>query len=306
VGFLVLFKSADFFVEAAKKIGIKLGLSRLIIGLTIVAFGTSIPELFTGLFSVFATPNFSDFIVGTIAGSNIANILFIFGIFMVTAGSRTLRKKPYFDVLILFIVSAYFGVLLFLNYMNYILLGLIIIYFAYLHHMLKKDKKSIEEEVEDIEEIVHDSNYKLGFTLILSLILLFTSSKYLIINNIENIGLFFGIPISVLTLTSVAFATSLPELAVTISSARKGEVSILVGNILGSNIINICFIVGFSGFIGAYFIDVSQYLITLLVLTIATITFGMIVAAGKLRRTFGILYLLFYLAYVYYLFAVNL
>ncbi|MFW5704819.1 MAG: sodium:calcium antiporter [Nanoarchaeota archaeon] len=301
LGFYVLFKAADFFVNSASKLGLKLGISKLILGLTIVAFGTSIPELFTGLFSVFFTADFSDFIVGTILGSNITNIFLIFGIFLTIAGSTYIIKKPRFDLFILLTVSSYFAIFVYFGYFNYLLLGLLGIYIGYLYYLKVSSAKDLEQEAEIEVSEIKDSYFKLSIEILISLVFLFFSGK-LIIYDIQELGLIFGVPISVLTLTSVAIATSLPELAVTISAARKKETTLLVGNILGSNIINICLIIGLSGLVGTFNIDVTNYFLSLIVFAIATTLFSIVLFIGKFNRVYGVGFLIFYALYVLSLF----
>lgn len=291
-------KAADFFVDSAANLGKHFGMSKLMIGLTIVAVGTSLPEAITSLASILFTENFSDFLVGTVMGSNITNILLAFGIFLVVARKFETRKREMFNVASLIFTTLVFSIFVMLGYINPLVISLFIFYIFYLLYLSKYQKKEIEhfeEEVVDDEEL--DSKSRSVLILIASFIGLFIGAK-LIIYSVENVGRILSIPTAYLTLTTISVATSLPELAVTIASAKKKEYLIGIGNILGTNVMNIGIIVGLSGFYGTFLIDSSLYVTSTIIYLLATLIFSILIIRRKFSYHYGYLFLFIYLIYL--------
>lgn len=248
VGFVALIKGADIFVDGASSTAQNFKVPKMLIGLTIVAFGTSAPELAVSM-SALASGS-SDMVLGNVIGSNILNILLILGIAAlikpIAVKDNTVRKE-----LPLVLLISTLLVVLFLDTVfagasaNQITRsdGIVIILFfsVFLYYLLalakqKKEPKSTEEE----------PKFKLGKSLLFVLIGLaaIIIGSDLVVDNASSIASALGISERIIALTVIAFGTSLPELVTTVVSAKKGEQDLLVGNIIGSNIFNICLVLG--------------------------------------------------------------
>ena len=298
IGFYVIIKSADIFVDKAAAIGNQLKLSKLTIGLTIVAIGTSLPELFTTIGAVLFTQNYSDFIIGTVMGSNIANILLVFGIFLIYTKTFTIKKSEKFNIIILIILTLSFSLFTYHGFSNHLAILLLIFYGMYLIYMAKYQKEEIyEEEKIEITNGKKENMKKSILFLILCIIGLFVGAK-IVTSSIEEIGTLLSIPSAYLTLTTVALATSLPEIAVTVLTARKKQFLIGIGNIIGSNIANIALVFGLFGFLGYYTIETGLYLESLKFLLISTLLFSILLSRKKFYGWAGYIFLTLYAIYI--------
>ena len=220
--FIVLWKSADYFVDASHTLALHLKLPPILIGATIVAFGTSAPELFvTGFASYFNQP---DVVYGNIFGSNIANLLLIFGLSMVLADIQYSKLfKVQFITNVLVLLSFIF-IFKFLEPNRIIAFVVFFIFICYQYFQLKKDSASN----------LDSPSYSLSKALIIflgSLIFLVFSSR-LLVYEVVNLATIFGVSKAFLSLFLVAFGTSLPELVTTIRFINKGHSDIVIGNVL--------------------------------------------------------------------------
>ncbi len=302
--FYILLKSADYLISSSSEIGKRLGISKFVIGLTIVAVGTSLPELFTAIISIYTSSDAIPFIFGTVVGSNIANILLVFSILLLV-GHKFKVKVKVFDVVFL-ILSTVLMIYIILRSTMYYLEGILLLtlFITYIFYSIQGGKK--KELIQEAEEIDQDGLSERSILLIsivffFSLVGLNLGARG-VVYGIENIGFILGIPLEFLTLTTVAFATSLPEIVVTFTTAKKSEFDIAVGNIIGSNISNILLVVGVSAMFGKYVFDSSLYYVSLIFLAMATISFIYLIFHKKAQKYHGIMLLLFYLAYVYLVF----
>ncbi len=247
VGFVLLIKGADIFVDGASSTAQNFKISKMLIGLTIVAFGTSAPEFAV---SVSALANrSSDIVLGNVIGSCILNILLILGVASVIKpikiGDNTVKKElPLCLLISTLLVVLLLDVKLGNGSINEITRSdalVIILFFTvfvyYLITLLHKSKESKEKE---------KPKYKLFKSLLFVAIGLgaIVLGSNMVVNSSIEIALYAGISQRVISLTIVAFGTSLPELVTTIVSSRKGEQELLLGNIIGSNIFNICVVLG--------------------------------------------------------------
>jgi cation:H+ antiporter len=311
ISFYFLFKSADYLIESSSIFGKRLGISPFIIGVTILAIGTSLPELFTSLFGVIDGTNKAAFVMGTVIGSNIANILLVFSTLLFFSKKFEVKIKS-FD-LIYFLLSTFsIFILVFFGILNfYLSIILSLLFFSYLFIIIKNSKKKEvkEEFLQEAKEILETplnkkSNLFLFIVFLVSLIFLNLSAKG-IVYNIEKIGFILKIPLEFLTFTTIAFATSLPELVVTYQCAKKREFDLAIGNIIGSNISNVFLILGIIGLIKDILIDFKIYIFSSIILILATILFLFFIyniKIKKFQKEISIFYFLIYISYVYFLF----
>lgn len=246
VGFVFLIKGADLFVDGASSTAQNFKISKMLIGLTIVAFGTSAPEFAVSM-SALASGS-TDMVLGNVIGSNILNSLLILGIASVInpikIKDNTVKKElPIFMLISTLLAVLFLDIKLGDSTINQITRadGLVIILFftVFVYYLvaLAKQKKSKEEE---------KPRFKLWKSLLLVLIGLIgiVLGSNLVVNNASSIASKLGWSERLISLTIIAFGTSLPELVTTIVSAKKGEQDLLLGNIIGSNIFNICVVLG--------------------------------------------------------------
>lgn len=248
-GFVILIKGADFFVDGASATAAYLKVSKILIGLTIVAFGTSAPEL---AISLNALANGStDMLLGNVIGSNIMNILLILGIAAVihpiNIKNNTVKKELPLTMLISTLLAVLFldiklgnGITNSITRSDAIVILLFFTIFLYYLISLARKKREEDEEEND-EKPMHI--VKAIFLVIVGLAGIIIGSD-LVVECAKDIATSLKISERVISLTIIAFGTSLPELTTTIIASRKGEQDLIVGNIIGSNIFNICIVLG--------------------------------------------------------------
>ena len=297
VGFVFLVKGADWFVEGAAGIAKKLGIPQLVIGLTIVAMGTSMPEAAVSITS--ALSGSAGISIGNVVGSNILNILIILGITAVLTNVRiqktTFRYEIPFMIGITIILMA-FGItgnqITFLEGILFWLLFLI--FLGYLFVISKKGSVQDEEEIKELPL------WKGVLGIIIGGMLVVKGSDFAV-EGATEIARYFGMSERFIGLTIVAFGTSLPELVTSVTAARRGNADIAIGNIVGSNIFNILFVIGTTALICDVLFD-QKFVID----TIVAIFSGVLLWAGtirykELRKNCGIVMLLCYAGYFIYL-----
>ncbi len=245
-GFLLLIKGADWLVDGASSVASNFKVSKLLIGLTIVAFGTGAPELAVSFSSLINGS--TDILVGNVIGSNIINVLLLIGVAAVIRPIKVKKATVSKELPLLLLISAALVVLLLDTNLSdaafnvfsradaLICLLFFAIFLYYLISMAKKNKKEAKE--------VEKPKYKMGKSFLLVIVGLagVVGGSQLVVNSASFIASAIGISERMISLTIVALGTSLPELVTTITAARKGESDLLVGNIVGSNIFNICIV----------------------------------------------------------------
>ena len=304
VGFAIILKSSDIFVDSAETMGKKFKLSPIVTGLTIVALGTSLPELFTSVGAILFTEHYSQFIIGTIMGSNITNILLIFGLFLIFAGNFSIKKSQIVNVLTLIFVTFVLLIFVFLGFVNYFAIGLIVFYVLYVVYEANYQKREIIIEEKEIVALLGYQELSSYFVLLGSVGGLYFGSK-LVVSAIEGLGSIFVIPAAFLSLTTVAIGTSLPEIAVSINTAMKKEYLIGIGNVIGSNIINIALVFGLSGFFGRYAVNTGFYYMSIAFLVIGTMFFSAMLLRKNFHRYQGLILLGLYILYILSFFFFN-
>lgn len=235
-GLILLVWGADRFIDASSKIALQLGVSELVIGLTLIAFGTSAPEVSVAIASVLNQN--ANIATGTIVGSNIANIGLVFGISMFAfVGSKGLSKTP----LVCFALSVVwlFIALQDLNINLFESIGFIVILLLFLYGLYQESESSESSKKEfEAKEI---------FFALVSLTALIIGAQ-VTVENAEKLALLFGISETVIGLTIIAVGTSLPELAASLAALYKQKGQMIVGNIIGSNVFNIVTVMPIIGF----------------------------------------------------------
>ena len=241
LGISILVWGANKFVDHASVIAKHMGISDLVIGLTLIAFGTSAPEIFVGISSIINQNE--EIALGTAIGSNISNIALIFGVscLYLTGPSKTQLWNfvPFGLSVILLGLTLVDGEISFNESMGFV--GILMIFMF----VLFKTDGLAEEDSEDSSEFGHSL-----FVSLIGLVALIAGANIAVIYA-ENTALLLGVPQLIIGLTIIALGTSLPELAATIVALRKGKHQMVVGNIIGSNVFNLVFIIPMIGFFGS-------------------------------------------------------
>jgi len=315
LGVAVLVKGSDFFIDSAIFFARKFHVSEMIIGLTLVSIGTSLPELAANINA--AVKGRSAIAIGNVTGSNITNIALIIGISILIVGKVKIPKKlvnrdMYFmlGVTTLLLVFAYF-----FDSKNYcinriesgIMFFILIFYFIYLFKFHKED---VDHEIHEHEELKVKSMWSAVLFLLLGIFFIYAGSEVMI-QNIIAVSDKLKISDGVIGATIVALATSLPELSVTIIGIIKKKSDISLGNIVGSNIFNILGVLGITGLINKIYIveqinnntvpDLKMLYWTLpLTLVIAVLFYIFMLIKMQLGRIKALLFLLFYIGFIFF------
>lgn len=310
IGFLLLVKGADYFVEGASSIAKKLRIPTFVIGLTIVAFGTSAPELAVSISAALKGSN--DIAIGNVVGSNIFNTLVVLGASAAItpiAVEKGMIKKDYplsiFAAILLGVLSL--DMLLFrapamsLGRVDGIILLIAFAFFMYTTVKAGlKERETISSEQEEALSNMHMPMWKSILILVVGLAGIVIGGD-MSVEGAKEIARIFGLSEALIGLTIVAFGTSLPELVTSVIAAKKGESDIAVGNVIGSNIFNIFFILGTSATILPMNVS-STYLYDIgMLIGVMVITYIPIAKTRRVGRPMGIAMVLAYVAYTVYL-----
>ncbi len=326
VGFALLVKGADWFVDGAAGIAAKCKISALVIGLTVVAFGTSAPELCVSVTA--AIKHSTGIAIGNVVGSNITNILLILGISSLVRVLPVKKTSLILDIPVLLVAS---GLLLGLGvwggslawYDGLALLAVFAAYMAVLFVNARREQRAAklaggpapEEEKPEKQPKTKVGKWfkmmeeKTWFLIILTLVGLgmVVGGGTLLVEAAKYIANYFKVPEDIIGLTVVAIGTSLPELVTSVVAAAKGETDIAVGNIIGSNIFNIFLVAGVSSLFWPLAFDYPNNLIDgLVALGAALLLYGCaLIGRKKLGRIAGALMVLSFVGYYVYLFLVR-
>ena len=304
LGFFLIIKGADYLVDGGSELARKFHIPTIIIGLTIVAIGTSMPELMVS--STAAVEGHSDLSIGNIVGSNIANLFLILGICSIIKPLRFQKATEKFENFVTIFATAillFFGNNTKTNVITrldgIILLGCAVTFILYNIYRAKQKSKNLIN-IED--ERKYKSNV---IKSILKIILGVLSLKYggdVVVKYASKLAYLLGISEKIISITIVAFATSLPELLTSINATKKGVTDMAIGNIIGSQIFNIFLIVGTSAFLCPIKYSV-HYNFDMGLLLFGTIIFAIFPFAGKkhyMSKTNGIFFVFIYAIYIIY------
>lgn len=296
VGFVMLVKGADAFVEGAAGIAEKFGIPQLVIGLTIVAMGTSAPEAAVSITA--ALKGNAAITIGNVVGSNILNVLVILGITSVIVSVAVARSTvrieiPYMLVITLLLLVLGFSGNEIVFWEGVILWAAFLLYLGYLFYMAKKNRQ-VEEETEK------KPLWKLLLYTVLGLVFVVWGSD-VTVDAATAIAKAVGMSERFIGLTIVALGTSLPELFTSVSAALKGKADIAIGNIVGSNIFNILFVVGTTALITPVVFESGFVIDTLIAGGAGLLLWLCVCREQKLKRMGGVMMLVGYAAYFCYL-----
>ena len=305
LGFIMLIKGADWFVEGAGKVAGKFGIPQIVIGLTIVAMGTSAPEAAVSITA--ALKGSAEITIGNVVGSNILNILLILGLTAVIIPLSVKKNTLWYEMPFVVLVSA---ILAFLGLKDGYISRVdgavfILIFIAFLGYLFWLSKKGIDTEADDVPQLSESDTMLKLLALILIGGGLIVWGSDVTVDAATEIARTFGWSERLIGLTIVAFGTSLPELITSVTAGIKGKADIAVGNIVGSNIFNILFVVGVTALITPVVYAPSFLVDSIICIATAALLFLCVLLTKnkKLNRTGGIVMLVAFVAYYAYLLA---
>jgi cation:H+ antiporter len=306
IGFGIIIKGADFLVDGASTLAKKLKISDLAIGLTIVAFGTSAPELIVNVIS--SIQGNTEIAIGNILGSNIANILLILGLSAVIFPLVVTRGTIWKEIPLSLLAAVLLGFMandFLIDRVNFsaltridglVFLSFFVIYMYYVFGIAKEGEVGLSAKAKEFGLI------KSIFLIVGGLVLLFLGGKW-VVDGAVKLALVFGVSQSLIGLTIVAVGTSLPELATSAIAAYKKNTDIAIGNIVGSNIFNIFLVLGVSSIIKPLpFAAKSNVDIAMVIFASLLLFFAMFIGRKRvLERWQGVLFIFAYISYVAFL-----
>lgn len=308
-GLVFLIVGAELLVRGASRLAAAVGVSPLVIGLTVVAYGTSSPELAVSIQSAFSSQ--ADIALGNVVGSNIFNILFILGVSALVAPLLVAQQLVWLDVPIMIgvslatlffaldgVIGRFDGAVLFIG---------AILYTAFLIHQSRKEDKDIEDEYaqEFGGNESPSSNVvvsQLGL-IVVGLALLVLGSRWLV-NGAVEVARWFGVSELVIGLTIIAAGTSLPEVATSVLASIRGERDIAVGNVVGSNIFNLLTVLGLTSLLAPGGVNVAPAVLSFdlpVMIVVAVACLPIFFTGHVIARWEGALFFGYYLAYTLYL-----
>lgn len=303
IGFVILIKGADMFVDGASGIASNFKVPKMLIGLTIVAFGTSAPEFAVSIKSILSESG--DIVLGNVIGSNILNVLLILGVSSLFHSLKVKNTTTRKELPITLMITSAFAVLISDNIFDKNLSnsftrgdGLVLILFfgVFLYYLvgmaMRRNNQENEENSISLKKAI-------VFTIIGLIEIVFGSN--FVVDSASNIAKLIGVSERLISLTVIALGTSLPELVTSVTATRKGECDIAIGNVVGSNIFNVGVVVGIPtvlfggiGTINFSYVDLIVMILSSLLLFVFSIK------NEKISRCNGIVFLLIFLAYYSY------
>lgn len=307
LGFFALIKGADLLVDGASVLAKKIGVSPLVIGLTVVAFGTSLPELIVNLFA--SNDGANDIIIGNIVGSNISNTMLILGvsalIHPLTIHRTTVYREILFNimasgVLALLVADAWLGEGTGFTGLDRIDGSILMVFFVlFLYYTFGRSQTSLHSAADDATHHEKIDVPSVFLRIAGGAIGLMLGGRW-IVEGATEIATAFGATETLIGLTVVALGTSLPELATSVVAVRKGQIDVAVGNAVGSNLFNILWALGLTAFVKPVTFSDNQMTDVLILAGVATILF-LTVTLGKVRHQInkpeGILFVSLYASY---------
>ncbi len=306
LGFILLFFGGELLVRASVSLATKMNVSTLVIGMTIVSFATSAPELFVSLKAVFS--NSGDISLGNSIGSNIANIAFVLAITAIFFKVKIAKKVLSLNYPLLLIASLLLAFILYYfkgvsSFIGYLFVIILITYILILINDARDNQLNAKSEEHVVTSSKNTTTYFKSISMLLLGVLLLKYGADFLVNSAMNIADYFEVPERVIAVTIVAIGTSIPELAASIIAAYRNEDSLAIGNLIGSNVFNIFAVLGFTAIIKPINMIENALLSfdTMWMLAI-TIVFGASLYLNKKRylyRKEGLFLFILYLLYIY-------
>ncbi len=303
VGFVILIKGADIFVDGASNVASNFKVSKMLIGLTIVAFGTSAPEFAVSVKSLLSGNG--DIVLGNVIGSNILNILLILGVsslfHSLSVKNNTVKK----ELPITLLITTLFAVLLSDHLFDARLTNaftrsdgivLLLFFLVFIYYLVSMMRKKIDEDQDDVKMSLSKS---IVFT-ILGIVAIVLGSNF-VVDSASYLAKAIGVSERMIGLTIIALGTSLPELVTSIAATRKGEYDIAIGNVVGSNIFNIGVVIGVPVTLFGGISNITFNMIDLIIMIAsAVLLFLFSFNDYKISKKEGIVFLLLFIAYYSY------
>ena len=297
-GIVLLYYCSDLLIDNGSLLAKKYNVSKVIIGMSLVAFGTSLPEFIVSIIASYQGK--IDLVTGNIIGSNIANIGLVVGlsgtIYLITYNFKDIKL----DILFLIIATLFFsGILYFNHFTDSYGLILILILFIYVYILVKFNRITDTSNDQNLD-VLYPINKLIMFIILGSLGL--SLGSYWLIEGAIGIARYFNISDIVIGATAIALGTSLPELAASLNAAKKNEFGLVLGNIFGSNIINIVLVFSTSLLINQTTPKTKDFSFDLFILLSLTILLVLNLIAGKIYRSTSLIFIGFYVYYIYIIF----
>jgi len=307
-GVAVLLVGGELLVRHASRLAISFGISPLVVGLTVVAYGTSSPELMSSVYGQWVGQ--SSLAVGNVVGSNIFNVLFILGLSAavapLTADAELLRLEVPVVVAVSLLVCgfAYSGAID--RWESALLLTLVVAYTGWIVYASRAAESAESLELEGATEVLASAprHWPVSVALVVAGLVLVVVGGQLFVSGAVAFARSFGIEESVIGLTIVATGTSLPELVTSVLASWRGHREIAVGNVVGSNLFNLTGVLGISGLVGAGGLGVAENLMHLdmpVMVATAVVCLPVFFTGGRIDRWEGGVFVLYYIGYVTYL-----
>lgn len=300
IGFIILIKGADIFVDGASSLARNFKLSKMLIGLTIVSFGTSAPEFAVSIKSIISRNG--EIVLGNVIGSNITNILLILGVsslfHYLNVKNNTVKKEIPMVLLITTLLTVLMSDKLINGSSNMISRGdgvtILLFFSVFIYYLISMMKNKVDND--DNDEIKYGIFKSVAFTLLGIAAIVFGSN--FVVDSASFIASHLGVSERIIGLTIVAIGTSLPELVTSVVATRKGEYDIAIGNVVGSNIFNIGIVLGLPVTIfGAINVGTFNYIDLIFMILSAILLFIFCRKDYKLKRKEGIMLLITFVIY---------
>lgn len=300
VGFVLLIKGADFFVEGSAAVAKKLKVPTMIIGLTIVAMGTSAPECAVSIAASVKGSN--AMAISNVVGSNIFNLMVVCGVCALftplAVQARTLKQEFPFSILaaVVMLITGFIGMTL--GRVDGVIL---VVFFIFFLIWMVKAALSARENVQDEEEDVKDMGTVQCILFILGGLAAVVFGGDLVVDASTEIARDFGLSENLIGLTIVAFGTSLPELVTSIIAAKKGQVDMALGNVIGSNIFNIFLVAGVAAVVSPMAFLMENVIDLIILTAMSILVWSFAATKKKIGRAEGAFMLIIYIAYLVYI-----
>jgi len=317
IGFFLLVKGADFLIKGSAIIAKKFGLSEMIIGLTIVSIGTSLPEIFITIKS--ALQGHSELIIGNAIGSSICNFLFVIGISSIFRPIKVDKRinKIHIPigigamllVMLLADINLFSGSNTLARWQGIVLIIFTLLYILYTIYEEKNNinKKGNNDKVDIIDNDKEKNTHawKIALYIILGCVMLKIGSDF-VVDHAIHIAESFNLTQRVISMTIIAIGTALPEIVTSIIASLKGESDLILGNMAGSNILNLCLLIGLGAIISPmpFSKDFNASILLLIVVTIIINVISTMDKEKSINRSKGIILILIYVLYILNLFRV--